>query len=281
LISVGTPVGIAATTVGFAILKQKHARLLTLSEPWLRNAAGAGVLLCIGSTISLNSLTYIDYRTRLIIRSCKPVVTAGIQQMVGKSVRPSTWIAAWGTSIAAGIYIAAPVDHEGDVGGMEHRFIFFGIMLVIAAMFMDVCASIMEHSIMAAKTNALEVAAVVNLIRTMIGGPMLIMADMTPCSESFPGIGIAISSLTGAAAQIAMLESLEAVGPVNQTLLAAFKKMGTLAISSLRYGPPITVIQCAAGTFATGWTAVSKPLSRALGFEKKRQEEVQYSRVPV
>jgi drug/metabolite transporter (DMT)-like permease len=277
------PVLVALTTVlaGLShrrrLIPHKHWRA---GPPrWLWAALAAGLILSVTSALSLSSLLYIDFRSRLVLRACKPVAVAVASTVIGRRPPNHTWVAAVGTSVAAGVYVA--VSQGASRAARERGWL--GATMVAGGLMGDALASLLEHEQLKAGHRAPQPAALagaVNGVRVVLGLPAAIIVWSAPCHPDVPWTVMSLIAVAGAASQLAMFESLGVLGPVNLAVLGSVRKVGTLGISALRYGPSMSVVQACAGAVTVCWGVAVRPVTKAAGRIWARGEH-RYARVSV
>ena len=233
---------------------------------WVFACLLAGTILCFSSAASLRALAFIDYRTRLMLRSVKPLTSAVVAKLCcGRGVRAHKWVAAVGTSAAAVAYVVIPGTRATATEGAE-RF-FAGALLVMLGSVGDVSAGIIEHDQLSDKAglSPVAVAGAVNCVRLLVGAPMAAVASTATCHPTIPLRFLALSSSAGALAQIAFFCSLAEIGPVSQATLGAARKLLALAISGVRYGPSPSGAQLVAAAMACTAQIASGPCTSAIG----------------
>lgn len=237
------PIGTSAAT---ALLARMARREHDEAAPW-RIVAGTGALLGVGSCVSLYALEFVDFRTRLVAKACKPAFVSaslGIATWLGYSVRAPSWPRALAVGIGGALYAAGGTGH-GDAGGGSMQ----ASLAIGTAVMAEAIATTLESSMLTSNgSSAIQLAGQVNMCKVpfialawwLLGGEaQAISADLA--------LVCLFLALAGSAGQLLIFACVREFGGEFTSSLGTGRKALTYGLSSVAFGTaPIGGLRIAA-----------------------------------
>lgn len=232
LLSALLPAGAAAATVGISRLRRGEKGLR--DPPRIVGAVGA--LLGASSCLSLYSLEYVDFRTRLVARSCKPAfvsIALGLAGTCGYAVRLPSWPRAIAVGVGGLLYSSGGSLADPRRGGLV------GAAAIVTALTAEAVATVIQsHWLQKSGTSAVQMAGSVNLYKIpfsivtwlALGGQGLETVDVPLLSAC------AVLALMGALGQLLIFSCIAQFGGEFTASLGVGRKAITYGLSTIAFG---------------------------------------------
>ena len=270
LLSALLPAGTAAATV--AISRLRRSEKAPRDPPRIVGTVGA--LLGASSCLSLYSLEYVDFRTRLVARSCKPAfvsVALGLAGTCGYAVRLPSWPRAIAVGMGGLLYAAGGSPAGPGRGGPA------GVAAIVTALTAEATATVMQsHWLQKSGTSAVQMAGSVNLYKI----PFSVAVWLALGGGGFGAVDVpllsacAVLALLGALGQLLIFSCIAQFGGEFTASLGVGRKAITYGLSTITFGSAPT-----GGIRIAGLAMVLAGMMMP-GRARSRSRRVRYRAVP-
>lgn len=227
------PASTAAMTVAISKLRY-HTK--SHHEAPIRIVGSIGALLGISSCLSLYSLDYVDFRTRLVVRSCKPTfvsIALWLGGMCGVVTRAPSWPRAIAVGAGGLLYAVG-----GRPMGPEKGHVTAVVAIVVALM-AEATATLMQSAWLQKRgSSAVRMAGRVNLYKI----PFSILVGISLGGGHIHNLraqlwlSCMLLSFLGAVGQFIIFRCISEFGGELTASLGVGRKAVTYGLSSLTFG---------------------------------------------